>query len=103
MLCVLVYTLLKLVTGTIQLSSTVTFAHVSDASRTHPECIPYAFCMHLRLEKSSMALTYVLSQVFVLAWTDLARVLDTFQVRLTRVSDAFKCYLGAEWYVLVKT
>ena len=76
---------------TVQLSSKVTFARVSDASRTRSGRAPV-------WRKRGVAHTYVLLQLYREVLRLHGRVSRASQTRPARVSDAFGRYLGAELY-----
>ena len=76
---------------TAQLSSKVTFAHISDASHTRSGRTPI-------WRKRGVALTYVLLQLYRKVLHLHGRILRASQTRPARVSDVFRCYLGAELY-----
>jgi len=79
--------------NTVQLSSKVTFAHVSDASHTRSGCTPV-------WRKRGMELTYVLLQLYHEVLRLHGRVSRASQKPPARVSDAFERYLGAELYCI---
>jgi len=78
---------------TVQLSSKVTFAHVSDVSRTRSGCTPV-------WQKRGVALTYVLLQLYREVLHLHGRVSHASQTHLARVSDAFGPYLVPELYCI---
>jgi len=80
-----------LTTNTVQLSSKVTFAYVSDASHMCSGRAPV-------WQKRGVALTYVLLQLYHEVLRLHGRVARASQTRPACVSDEFGCYLGAELY-----
>ena len=82
---------IKFTVGTVQLSSKVMFALVSNASHTRSG---RASSLAKKGCGTYVRLVAALSRGFALAWTCLA----CSQTRFARVSDAFGRYLGAELY-----
>ena len=76
---------------TVQLSSKVTFAHVSDASRTHSGRAPV-------WQKRGVALMYFLLQLYREVLHLHGRILRASQMHLAHVSDVCGRYLVAELY-----
>ena len=76
---------------TVQLSSKVTFAHVSEASRTCSGRAPV-------WQKRDVALTYVLLQLYREVLHLHGRISHASQTHLACVSDVFGRYLVAELY-----
>jgi len=92
---------------TVQLSSKVTFARVSDASCTHFRCVLHAFRMRPRLGfkkgvwHSCTSRCSFIARFCACTDTSCAHsryILCASQTRPARVSDTFEHYLGAELY-----
>ena len=85
---------IKLLEYTVQLSSKVTFAHVSDVSHMRSGRTPV-------WQKRVVALTYVLLQLYREVLCLHGRVSSASQTRPARISDTFGYYLGAELYCML--